>query len=59
MKILFIGDIVGKSAREKVRASIGLLKNKYSDIIANAENATNGYGLSERCQGLTFFRMMC
>ena len=50
MKILFIGDIVGKSAREKVRLSISNIKNKYNPdvIIANAENATGGYGLSKK-----------
>ncbi len=50
MKILFIGDIVGKSAREKVKASIETLKNKYQPdaIIANAENATGGYGISKK-----------
>ena len=50
MKFLFIGDIVGKSAREKVKESISLLKNKYSPdvIIANAENATGGYGISKK-----------
>ncbi len=50
MKILFIGDIVGKSSREKIRESIALIKSKYSPdvIIANAENATGGYGLSKK-----------
>ena len=50
MKILFIGDIVGKSAREKVKNSIGMLKNKYNPdvIVANAENATGGHGLSKK-----------
>ncbi len=50
MKILFIGDIVGKSARNKVKDNIGVLKNKYKAdvIIANAENATGGYGLSKK-----------
>ncbi len=50
MKVLFIGDIVGKSAREKVKEKISLLKKKYSPdaIIANAENATSGYGLSKK-----------
>ena len=50
MKILFIGDIVGKSAREKVKANIGAMKSKYSPdiIIANAENATGGYGISKK-----------
>ena len=50
MKILFIGDIVGKAAREKVKNSISEIKNKYKPdiIIANAENATGGYGLSKK-----------
>ena len=50
MKILFIGDIVGKLAREKVKNNIDILKTKYNPdvIIANAENATGGYGLSKK-----------
>ena len=49
MKILFIGDIVGKSAREKVKESIANLKTyDYDVIIANAENATGGYGISKK-----------
>ena len=50
MKILFIGDIVGKSAREKVKQKIKLIKSNYNPdvIVANAENATGGYGLSKK-----------
>ena len=50
MKIFFIGDIVGKSARIKVKENIKVIKNKYKPdaIIANAENATGGYGLSKK-----------
>ena len=50
MKILFIGDIVGRSAREKVKEKITFLKKKYLPdiIIANAENATGGYGISKK-----------
>ncbi len=50
MKILFIGDIVGKAAREKVKNNINVIKRKYNpDItIVNAENATGGYGLSKK-----------
>ena len=50
MKIIFIGDIVGKFAREKVKDNISTLKNKYSPdiLVANAENATGGYGLSKK-----------
>ena len=50
MKIFFIGDIVGKAAREKVKHCIADIKKKYNPdvIIANAENATGGYGLSKK-----------
>ena len=50
MKIIFIGDIVGKIARQKVKERIDYIKNKYDPdvIIANAENATGGYGLSKK-----------
>ncbi len=50
MKILFIGDVVGKSAREILKERIKLLKSKYKPevIIVNAENATGGYGLSKK-----------
>ncbi len=50
MKIIFIGDIVGKAAREKVRDCISIIRNKYNPdvIVANAENATGGYGLSKK-----------
>ena len=50
MKIFFIGDIVGKTARTKVKENINIIKNKYNPdaIIANAENATGGYGLSKK-----------
>tara|TARA_B100000575_G_scaffold294525_1_gene311097 strand:+ start:3791 stop:4582 length:792 start_codon:yes stop_codon:yes gene_type:complete len=50
MKIIFIGDIVGKAAREKINDKIGYIKKKYSPdiIVANAENATGGYGLSKK-----------
>ena len=50
MKILFIGDIFGKSARDKIKEKISHIKNKLNPdvIIANAENATGGYGLSKK-----------
>ncbi len=50
MKILFIGDIVGKSGREKIKENISSIKNKYNPdvIVANAENATGGHGLSKK-----------
>ena len=50
MKIIFIGDIVGKEARETLIKKISVIKNDYKAdiIIANAENAASGYGLTKK-----------
>ncbi len=50
MKIIFVGDIVGKEARETLIDKISDIKNKYAaDVtIVNAENAAAGYGLSKK-----------
>jgi metallophosphoesterase (TIGR00282 family) len=49
MKILFIGDIVGKVGRNAVKASLPSLMDKYKiDMtIANGENVAGGFGLTE------------
>ncbi|MGL4382371.1 MAG: TIGR00282 family metallophosphoesterase [Bacilli bacterium] len=48
MKILFIGDIFGEVGREAVYTYLPLIKKKYQVecVIANAENATHGRGIS-------------
>ena len=50
MKIVFIGDIVGKEARQKFIESIPDIKNKYEPdvLIVNAENAAAGFGLTKK-----------
>ena len=50
MKIIFIGDVVGKSGREAIANNISIIKNKYNPdaIIVNAENAASGYGLTKK-----------
>ena len=50
MKIVFIGDIVGKNARDVVIKKIPDLRMKYQSdvIICNAENAAAGYGLTKK-----------
>ena len=50
MKIIFIGDIVGKLAKDFVIKKIPELREKYSPdiIIANGENAAGGYGLTKK-----------
>lgn len=48
LKILFIGDIVGKIGRETVKTILPKLKreNKIDLVIANAENAAHGTGIN-------------
>ena len=50
MKIIFIGDIVGRSGREALSNNLSLIKKKYQPdvIVANAENAAAGYGLNKK-----------
>ncbi len=50
MKIIFIGDIVGKPGRESVKKNLPIIRNKYNPdvIVANAENAASGYGLTKK-----------
>ncbi|MFY9402920.1 MAG: TIGR00282 family metallophosphoesterase [Candidatus Omnitrophota bacterium] len=50
MKILFIGDIVGKPGREAVRILLPKLKSQHSldFVIANAENASGGSGITQK-----------
>lgn len=49
MKVLFIGDIVGKSGRATVKALLPSLKQAHDiDLtIANGENVTHGKGINE------------
>ena len=48
MKILFIGDIVGKPGREVVRKAIPILVEHHAIdiVIANVENAAGGMGIT-------------
>jgi len=50
MKIVFIGDIVGKEARETFIKKISDIKNDYEPdvVIVNAENAAAGFGLTKK-----------
>jgi len=50
MKIIFIGDIVGRCGREAILNNLSILKKKFKPdtIIANAENAASGYGLTKK-----------
>ncbi len=50
MRILFIGDIVGKPGRECLKSQIPELKKngRLDFIIANGENAAGGIGMTEK-----------
>jgi len=55
MKILFIGDIVGKPGRKAVNEGLPDLVNKLKVdfVIANAENAAGGFGVTQAiCEDL-------
>jgi len=48
LRVLFLGDVVGMPGVQAVRQAVPLLKERYRPhlIIANAENAANGTGLT-------------
>lgn len=50
MKVLFIGDIVGKSGRQTVKALLSNLTDRFKIdvVIANGENAAGGFGITEK-----------
>ena len=48
IKILFFGDIVGKIGRNAVTDYLANNKDKYDFVIVNAENASHGFGLTQK-----------
>ncbi|MDY6407988.1 MAG: TIGR00282 family metallophosphoesterase, partial [Pseudomonadota bacterium] len=50
MKVLFCGDVVGKSGRQVLSAVLPKLKKKLTPdfIIVNGENAAHGFGLTPK-----------
>ena len=48
MRILFIGDIVGRPGRDLVQRGLGaLIRHHQLDfVVANAENAAAGFGIT-------------
>src|SRR6516165_9454099 len=48
MRILFIGDVVGRTGREAVAASLPKLREalRIDLAVVNAENASHGFGLA-------------
>ena len=50
MKVIIIGDVVGKPGRRRCRASLKRLKDQHEAefVVANAENAAEGAGIIPR-----------
>jgi len=48
IKVVFFGDLVGKTGRYIVRDFLSQNKEKYDFVIANVENASHGFGLTEK-----------
>lgn len=47
MRVLFFGDVVGKSGREALCQAVGTLRQRYGAdiVVANVENAVHGKGI--------------
>ncbi|MDN5318346.1 MAG: 2,3-cyclic-nucleotide 2-phosphodiesterase [Thermovirga sp.] len=57
MKILFVGDIVGRPGRVLLSESLKQLESRFGPFdfrIANAENAAGGFGLTEKVMNELF-----
>lgn len=50
VKILFVGDVVGRAGRSALREGLPLLKEKYSPTVTvvNGENASSGFGINKK-----------
>ena len=48
IKLIFFGDIVGKPGRFAVRDFLAENPNTYDFVVANVENASHGFGLTEK-----------
>jgi 2',3'-cyclic-nucleotide 2'-phosphodiesterase len=49
MRLIFIGDVVGKSGREAVAAHLPSLRERHSPdvVVVNGENAAHGFGITQ------------
>ncbi len=48
IKVIFFGDLVGKPGRHAVRDFLTVNKENYDFVMANVENASHGFGLTEK-----------
>lgn len=56
MRILFLGDVVGRSGRQAIEEHLPGLRQslKLDSVIINAENAASGFGLTEKIANQLF-----
>ena len=49
MRLIFLGDVVGKSGRDAVTRELPLLRERYKPdiVVVNGENAAHGFGISQ------------
>lgn len=49
MRLIFLGDVVGRTGREAVQRELPLLKERYKPdlVVVNGENAAHGFGITE------------
>ncbi len=51
MRILFIGDIVGRPGRSALENRLSMVEREHriDFTVANGENASGGFGINKRC----------
>lgn len=57
MRVLFIGDIMGRPGREAAARALPILRAEYGGfdfVIANGENSAGGFGLTEKVMNELF-----
>ena len=49
MRLIFLGDVVGRAGRDAVARELPLLKERYRPdlVVVNGENAAHGFGITE------------
>jgi metallophosphoesterase (TIGR00282 family) len=50
MRLIFIGDVIGKAGRRAIHANLGGLREQFSPdlVVVNGENAAGGFGITEK-----------
>jgi 2',3'-cyclic-nucleotide 2'-phosphodiesterase len=49
VRLIFIGDVVGRSGRDAIATHLPMLRERYSPdlVVVNGENAAHGFGITE------------